>query len=277
MSVHDKIRARAHELYLADTTRATSRALDDWLAAEMEVLMGECRDASTAARKSRPSLTVHYINCFNVGDLAEPPLRTALEAWRSNSRNLVIEDAHDGNHLRARIDRLWQKDEVPDVLIIGGHGHESLTGFWVRNDPLRWHDLAFLLREQTAARCFIFYSCNGGYPGMTHVFGGSKGLDFAFGPRIQVAAHAMAKASIGVLHWREVGGGDIKSAKALVDGINSWGRDAHSATHEMFLRVGWGEGPGTRHPDTPNSQVPIGASISLRGWGELSDDTLRPA
>ncbi len=274
MAIHDQIRVRAHELYDADPSRGSvDKALDDWLTAEMEVLVAACRAVSTGAPPAKPSLKVHYINCFNTGDVAEPPLREELEAWRSQGRDLLYEEARDANELRTRIDRLWWRDDVPDVLIIGGHGHNSLSGFWVRNDPLRWHDLAFLLREQTAAPwSLIFYSCNGGYPGMTHVFGGTNGIDFAFGPRIEARACAMAKATIGIVAWKENGGGGIDSAKALVDLLNSWATDAYSASDEMFLRVNWGEGRGTRHPDVPNEQNPVGEPIPLRGWGELSDD-----
>ncbi|WP_437741861.1 hypothetical protein WMF39_40720 [Sorangium sp. So ce1504] len=213
-------------------------------------------------------MRVHYINCFNVGDPAGTPLSDALDAWQSDSRRLVRDDAVDGNQLRARIDRLWQANDVPDVLIVGGHGHPSLSGFSVRNDAVRWHDLAFLLREQTSGPwTFVFYSCNGGYPGIMHAFGRANGLDFVFGPRIEVAADAMTHATMEIISWKEGGGGDFAAAKALVDQVNTWGIAAHGEAHAMFLRVMWAEGSAARHPNAPNTQRPIGDPIPLREWG----------
>ncbi len=47
-------------------------------------------------------MRVHYINCFNVGDPAAPPLSDALDAWQSDSRHLVRSDAVDGNQLQLK-------------------------------------------------------------------------------------------------------------------------------------------------------------------------------
>jgi hypothetical protein len=180
----------------------------------------------------------------------------------------VREDAVDGNQLRARIDRLWQANVVPDVLIVGGHGHLSLSGFKVRNDPVSWPDLAFFLRKQTSCPwTFIFYSCNGGYPGVMPAFGHANGLDFIFGPRIKVAADAMTHATMEIISWKEGGGDDVVAAKALVDRVNTWGNETGAGTHATFLRVMWGEGSAARYPNAPNIQNPIGDPIPVRGWG----------
>ncbi len=213
-------------------------------------------------------MRVHYINCFNVGDPAGTPLSDKLDAWQSTSRRLMQQDAVDGNQLRARIYELWQADEVPDVLIVGGHGHPSLSGFKVRNELVAWSDLAYLLREQTSRPwTFIFYSCNGGYPGIMLAFRHANGLDFVFGPRIEVAADAMTHATMEIISWKEGGGGNVVAAKSLVDRVNTWGNERDAGAHASFLRVMWGVGAADRYPDTPNAQDPIGDVIPLRGWG----------
>jgi hypothetical protein len=214
-------------------------------------------------------MRTHYVSCFHDGDPAEPRLTTALAAWPTGraGRTLTQEKATDGEDLRTRITTLFEAHEV-DVLIVGGHGHDSLSGFWVRDDPVRWHDLAFLLRQKVRRPCtFVFYSCNGGYPGSTYALGGASGIDFIFGARIYVYDVAITHATMSILDWREAGQVDPGTAKALVDAENRWGAATYPGTeHDLFLRVMWGE-PTERHPATPNPQRPYGPLIPLRGWG----------
>ncbi len=40
-----------------------------------------------------------------------------------------------------------------DVLIVGCHGHGSLTGFYIADEPVRWHELASALKKQLT--CFL--------------------------------------------------------------------------------------------------------------------------
>ncbi len=213
-----------------------------------------------------------YVSCFHDNDPAEGSLNRALAGWPGVGRVLVQERATDGEDLRTKLmTGLTPRDRI-DALIVGGHGHASLSGLWVRDDPVRWHDLAFLLREQVRYTCtFIFYSCNGGYPGIMHALGRADGIDFAFGPRVSAYAGALAHATMSVLTWKEAGGVDAAGARALVDQENAWGAATYPAPanepHDRFFRVMWGEGPNARHPDEPNGQVPYGPLIPLRGWG----------
>ncbi len=209
---------------------------------------------------------MHYIDCFNIGDPAAAFLSNGLTAWGAHSRSITTQDAIDANHLRARIYNLCQGSQIPDVLIIGAHGHQSLSGFLVRNDSVRWHDLASLIAAQiNFPRALIFYSCNGGYPGISHALTGQNGLELVFGPRITVAAKAMTKATLDILEWKQNGARCVDRAKTLVTRINAWGA-SWSRTHGKFLRVMWGQGAGTRYPDDPHNQRPIGGVIPLRGW-----------
>lgn len=214
-------------------------------------------------------MTVHYLSCFSPSDSAEQPLISALGAWRDASGALPTSDAAaTPQELQAKL--LALPFDNLDVLIIGGHGHPSLQGFWVTETPLRWHDLAFLLRGKLKASCsFVFYSCNGGYPGVMHLFGRQSGPDFVFGPRIKVFAGAMTHATISILDWKKNGGGNHHAAKALVDKINNWAKSqsANYPDHHEFLRVMWCEGSNCRHPDVPGGEKPSGSGIDLLEWG----------
>lgn len=213
-------------------------------------------------------MRTHYVGCFKDGDRAEIPLTAALDGWPNADRHLSRERATNGDQLREKLVARLTGDELPDVLIIGGHGHASLSGFWVQDDAVRWHDLAFLLKTEVKQPCtFVFYSCNGGYPGLMHSLGRPTGIDYAFGPRIEVFANAMTRATMDILNWKERGGGNVADAQALVDNLNAWGAQTYADhSHDLFLRVMWAEGPAGRHPNDPNRQVPYGPVIPLRGW-----------
>lgn len=115
---------------------------------------------------------------------------------------------------------------------------------------------------------FIFYSCNGGYPGVMHMFGRESGPDFAFGPRIRVYPEAMTYATIEILNWKNCGGGNTGDARTLVDAINRWASKKYPSEldHHQFLRVMWGNGAKCRHPDLPSDEKPAGDLIPLLGW-----------
>src|SRR5437588_11494292 len=105
-------------------------------------------------------MKIHYVSCFPRNDQAELPLRTEMLQWESRSdielANAVTQHAESfREHLISLINK------PVDVLIVGGHGHNSLSGFLIGNDPVRWHDFAALLRGTLPKTCsFIFYSCN---------------------------------------------------------------------------------------------------------------------
>jgi hypothetical protein len=216
-------------------------------------------------------MRTYYLSCFKDGDAAEPDLTSALGAWETGTRRLLQEKAVDAEDLRTRITEAFEGDEKIDALIVSGHGHSSLSGFMVRDDPVSWPDLALLLRRRVRQPCtFVFYSCNGGYPGVSLALGGAYGVDFVFGSRIVVRASAMTHATMAILDWKETGAVNPSSARTLVDRENQWGAAMSPNTpHTLFLRVMWGERM-ERHPVEPNRQRPSGSVIRFRGW-ELWD------
>lgn len=228
-----------------------------------------CACVVQSAHDTLESMTAHYVNCFVPGDSAEKPLSNLIASWSgSNIANVSHASVQDPNALKQHLEGLALEDLK--VLIIGGHGDASLTGFWVQNDPLRWHDLAFLLRGRLSKDCsFVFYSCNGGYPGIMHLFGRNSGPDFVFGPRISVFPSAMTHAVDEILKWKDQGSCTQQSSIQLVDGVNSWagGQYPNDPDHQQFLRVMWCEGSNCRHPDIPGEETPVGPTIPLLGWG----------
>jgi len=211
---------------------------------------------------------IHYVNCFSPRDNSENELRAVLDRW-SPKDGIHLTEATMGTPEDLRDHLIVLNKEALDVLLIGGHGHKSLRGFLVRDDPVRWQDLAFLLRGTLSETCsFIFYSCNGGYPGLSHMFGRESGPDFVFGPYIRVNADAMAHAVQEILAWKLNGGGDVMSARSLVDTVNEWARATYFSSYDQkFLRVTWSERPGCRHPNEPGLDKPSGPDIKLRCWG----------
>lgn len=213
-------------------------------------------------------MKVHYVSCFNSNDKAEQPLRYALESWTSaDGERPTVHEVATPDELKKH---LLEIDKTAlDVLIIGGHGHKSLWGFKVRKEPVSWHDLAHLLRGHLPTSCsFIFYSCNGGYPGIMHIFGRETGPDYVFGPRIKVLAEAMTHATIGILKWKDSGGGDVSSAKELIDNLHKWATENYPKDYDHeFLRVMWSESAHARYPDKPGPDKPDGTKIEHRGWG----------
>ncbi len=215
-------------------------------------------------------MQVHYVRCFDGADDVDKPLLEGFDAWATKADHLLsIERVKDRGELREHLSGFPM--ESLNCLVVGGHGHESLSGFWVGEEPLRWHDLAFLLRGRLARRCtFMFFSCNGGYPGISHAFGRNTGPDYVFGPAITVRAGAMTHAVMRVIEWKE-GESDQRrsSARALVDKINVWARDSYPSEpdYEAFLRVMWDEGPRSRYPKRHGADGPEGSVIPLLGWG----------
>jgi len=213
-------------------------------------------------------MRIRYVSCFEKPDRAEAPLIAKLQEWEKlPDLTLTQTVVSCATELHQQI--VDMETDALDVLIVGGHGHKSRSGFWVGPEPLRWQDLAFLLRGKLSIRCsFIFYSCDGGYPGISHVFGRVGGPDYVFGPRISVDADAMAEATHRILEWKLGGAGDVSAACQLVDDVNAWARSTYfDPNHHEFLRVMWCEGPQSRYPNKPGPEKPIGEMIKLRGWG----------
>lgn len=217
----------------------------------------------------REAMKIHYVSCFAPNDPAELPLRTELLQWElRNDVELSIVVIQHAEGLREHLISLVRK--ALDVLIIGGHGHSSLSGFLAGEDPIRWHDVAVLLRGTLAKNCsFIFYSCNGGYPGMAPMFAPNSGPDFAFGPYIKAEGDAMTHATKEILTWKLNGGGDPSDAIALIDIVNRWARATYIAPYDQsFLRVTWQQGQKIlRYPTKPSSDRFTKPLIKLRGWG----------
>lgn len=191
-----------------------------------------------------------------------------LERWKMEPGNhLMRTHAATVDELKERLEALLDSD-CPDVLIIGGHGHKSLSGFWVHEEAVRWHDLAFLLRARLpATTTFVFYSCNGGYPGIAHIFGRTGGPDYVFGPTITVLAEAMTHATEQILAWKRAPDASVIAVKRLIDDLVLWAQGKYpDKTEHSFIRVIWDEGHG-RYPDVSGPENPKGELITLLGWG----------
>jgi hypothetical protein len=220
-------------------------------------------------------MRTHYVGCFKKGDGVEKPLLKMLGTWAKPPQHVLTQEvASDGEDLKARLLALLGT-ECPDVLIIGAHGHDSLMGFIVQSDPVAWFDLALLLRGRLAKNCtFVFYSCNGAYPGIAHVFGRTGGPDFVFGPRVQAIDDAMTYATQMILKWKEAGAVNLTSARKLVDDVHKWAAKTYPNSNykgiakydHSFLRVIWNEGTG-RYPANPGPDKPDYTKIKIRGWG----------
>ena len=199
-----------------------------------------------------------FINCFCIGDEAREPLTKNLENAKADDSTLELVEKPASNISELKRVLLEQIDKKYDILIIGGHGHNSLSGFNVCNEPLSWHDPALLLRGKLSIKCtFIFYSCNGGFPGMCHLFGKESGPNFIFGPTIKVDASIMANAIIEIINLKKSGTLDLSAAKQLVESSNK--------NNGEFLRVWWSE--VSRYPKSPSKDIPEGDIIPVIGWG----------
>lgn len=219
---------------------------------------------------------VFYIDCFSPGERAGIGLEAELTRWlpaltgpRAPWR-LDARVASSPDELRELLERFISLHNEGDVLILGGHGHGSRQGFWVDDTPVRWHDVSFLLRGRMRDETeFVFYSCNGGYPGISHVFGRDGGPSFVWGPRIEVLVTAMRHATRQILQSHSAGSCTRELKVDLVDAVNGWAQQtlADFPDHEQFLRVWWSERTGGRHPAGPSHEQPDGTEIALLGWG----------
>lgn len=196
-------------------------------------------------------MKIYYISFFRDNDKAEQPLKDYLADLQSGGgTNLVIKGVRDALDLGTQLSSL-KFDDV-DILIIGGHGHNSLTGCYIGDEPVRWHELASSLKGRLPITCsFIFYSCNGGYPGIAHVLYGASGPNFIFGPSNHVDSDAMKYAVRQIVDWRRKCLGTPDQARDLVDAVNEWAKSMYPDRpyDQSFLRVQWREGHTTlRHP-----------------------------
>lgn len=212
-------------------------------------------------------MKVRYLSCFPEKDVAEEPLNELIRDLPAIDVDVQVTTIPTADILR---DFLLHEDFSDcDIFILGAHGHESKTGFCVREQEVRWHDLAALLKDALPKTCtFIFYSCNGGYPGIGPAFSKSSGPDFIFGPYIKVLPDAMTHAVKAVIDSK---GSAIKTpddASRLVESINQWAAGTYFGRYDQsFLRVLWKCGRRIcPYPDTPSSDQPTRAQIKLRGW-----------
>jgi hypothetical protein len=211
-------------------------------------------------------MRIHYVSFFHEDDRAEQPLKDYLADLQSGAETqLAISEIKDGLDWKPALQSL-NLGEL-DILIVGCHGHDSLTGFFIGDEPVRWHELASALKNSLSSSCsFIFYSCNGGYPGIAHMFYGSGGPDFIFGTYIHVDADAMKYAVRQVVDWKRRGGSTPQEACDLVDAVNEWAKTMYPHTYDHnFLRVQWTDGRKTfSHPNKPGLDKPRLPPISLK-------------
>lgn len=81
-------------------------------------------------------MKIHYLSCFPPHDPSEVPLKTTLAEWESRTDvEFTNGTSQNAEKCREHINSLAGR--ILDVLIIGGHGHDSLSGFLVREDPVR--------------------------------------------------------------------------------------------------------------------------------------------
>jgi len=212
-------------------------------------------------------MKVLYLSCFPENDVAEEPLNELIRDLTGTDVDVRVATTPTPDALR---DCLLHEDFSDcDVLILGAHGHDSRTGFRVREQEVRWHDLAALLKDALPKTCtFIFYSCNGGYPGIGHALKQSSGPDFIFGPYIEVLPDAMTYAVKAIIDAKRSGIKTPDEANRLVESINRWAAETFFAKYDQsFLRVLWKCGRRIcRYPNTPSRDQPKKAAIKLRGW-----------
>jgi hypothetical protein len=210
---------------------------------------------------------VRYLSCFPEKDLVEEPLNELIQDLIATDVHVQVATIPTPDALR---DFLLREDFGDcDILILGAHGHESKTGFCIREQEVRWHDLAALLKDALPKTCtFIFYSCNGGYPGIGHAFNKSSGPDFIFGPYIRVLPDAMTHAVKAIIDAKRSGIKTPDEGRQMVESINRWAAETYFAKYDRsFLRVLWKCGRRIcRYPNTPSRDQPKKAPIKLRGW-----------
>jgi hypothetical protein len=210
---------------------------------------------------------VLYLSCFPENDVVEEPLKELIRGLTAVDFDVRVATIPTANALR---DFLLREDFGDcDIFILGAHGHRSRTGFYVREEEVRWHDLAALLKDALPKTCtFIFYSCNGGYPGIGHAFGKSRGSDFIFAPYIEVLPDAMTYAVKAVIDSKRSGMKTSEDARQLVKRINRWAAETYFGKYDRsFLRVLWKSGHRiSRYPNTRSSDRPTKAAIKIRGW-----------
>lgn len=211
-------------------------------------------------------MRIQYISFFRDNDGAEQPLKDYLADLQSEAETeLAVSQIRDVSNWKPAIQSLDL--DTLDVLIVGGHGHDSLTGLYIADEPVRWHELASALKDSLPASCtFVFYSCNGGYSGISHVFYGFGGPDFVFGPYIHVDADAMKYAVRQIVEWKRRASTTPEEACRLVDAINDWAKTMYRRKYEQsFLRVQWTDGKRTfRHPNEAGPDKPTLPLIPLR-------------
>jgi hypothetical protein len=211
-------------------------------------------------------MRIHYISFFLENDEAEQPLKDYLTDLQNEAdTELAISEIREVSNWKPALQSL-NLDEL-DILIVGCHGHGSLTGFYIADEPVRWHELASALKNSLPVSCsFIFYSCNGGYSGIAHVFYGAGGPDFLFGPYVRVDADAMKYAVRQIVDWKRGGSCTHEEACGLVDTVNEWAKTMYRRKYDQsFLRVQWTDGKRTfRHPNGPGPDKPSLPLIPLK-------------
>jgi hypothetical protein len=212
-------------------------------------------------------MNVLYLSCFPENDVVEEPLNELIRDLKATDSDVRVATIPTADALRDFL--LCEDFSDCDILILGAHGHGSKTGFCVREQKVRWHDLAALLKDALPKTCtFIFYSCNGGYPGIGHALSKSSGPDFIFAPYIRVLPDAMTYAVKAVIDSKRSGMKTPEDASQLVERINRWAAETYFGKYDRsFLRVLWKSGHRiSRYPNTRSSDRPTKAPIKIRAW-----------
>ncbi|GEM_PF-4323736 len=216
-------------------------------------------------------IQIVYINCFcpdERGFLSlEEPLHGFLTV-QGRSTKFTLSSFHTSSpdELKGHIESYLVSIQEKSVLIVGAHGHPSLGGFCVCNEPVLWHDLASLLSRMPKSSIFISYSCNGGFPGIAHAQSCTRGPTYIFGPRVIIPAELMQDATFKILEWYSTGNLSVKSASDLIDCLNQQAATAWRVIpkeRHPVLRVIWSKG---RYPKIPSPDRPDGSDIPQRDW-----------
>jgi hypothetical protein len=212
-------------------------------------------------------LRVHYLGCFRPMDRAEARLLKSFGALRALGCDVLTSSVESAGQLRVHI--LNQNFSDCNVFVLGGHGHPSLSGFFVHDEEVRWHDLAHTLKGRLPqSSTFIFYSCYGAFPGIGHAFSKDAGPKFIFGPNTSVKSSVMTRAVTRLIESRLGGEMNVTEVCRQVDALNTSAKFSFFKSHnQSFIRVLWKEGRQIRrYPNIPSADRPRGPIIPSRGW-----------
>jgi hypothetical protein len=102
-------------------------------------------------------MRVLYLRCFHKADEVDLKLKPFIENGGSSGFDGQTVSISSPDALR---DFLHDQDlGTYQILVLGAHGHPSKSGFLVRDEPVRWHDFAELLRGTLSKDLLFSLSC----------------------------------------------------------------------------------------------------------------------